>query len=64
MKNNKYSRFDKYKFFQHEDDVLYVCGNKILGLNNLVFQSREEFYNYMRQFRGFTVPEITPFENN
>ena len=29
-----------------------------MGLDSLVFQRREDFYNHMRQFRGFTVPEI------
>jgi len=29
----------------------------VLGLNDLVFHSREEFHNYIGQFEGYSVPE-------
>ena len=58
--HSKYSFCKKYKFIKNGENKLYVCENKILGLNNLVFQNREDFYNYMRQFEGFTVPEAEP----
>jgi len=67
--NAKYASYDKYKIMnKYTDrnryigagiyDVLFVCNDKIMGLDSLLFHQREDFYNYMRQFRGFTVPEI------
>jgi hypothetical protein len=38
----------------------YECGNKIIGLDSLVFHHREDFYNYMRLLEGFTIPELEP----
>jgi len=62
--NSKYALHDKYKYVQRNTensrgyDVMYVSGDKILGLDSLVFHHRESFYNYMRQFDSFTVPEM------
>ena len=64
--NSEYSSLKKYKllsdgFKEKFFDKMHISGkDKILGLNNLVFHKREDFYNYMRQFEGFTVPEIEP----
>jgi len=30
---------------------------KITGLNDLIFNNREELYEYMKQFEGITIPE-------
>jgi hypothetical protein len=57
---SEFAHHKKYKLLRPIADALYVCGNKILGLNNLVFHNREDFYSYMRQFKGFTVPELEP----
>jgi len=66
IKDSKYSPFKKYKHFtKYTNDFygyiftnkMYVCGNFIGGLNDLLFLSREEFYNYIKKFEGFTVPE-------
>jgi len=56
----KYSLHERYKFLLHTNDILYVCENKILGLNDLVFNNREDFYNYMSQFEGYTIPAPEP----
>jgi hypothetical protein len=61
----KYSSYKKYKSLQEDKrsyDILYVCKeiNTIVGLNNLVFRNRNDFYDYMRQFDGYTVPEAIP----
>ena len=62
--NSKYFSHKKYKHlrnsFEGNIDDVYVYENKILGLDNLVFHNREDFYNYMKQFEGFTVPEADP----
>ena len=63
--NSKYFSHQKYKrlsdcFEGRVNDNMHVCGDKILGLDNLVFHQREDFYNYMRQFERFTVPEVEP----
>ena len=61
--NSKYDSITKYKYvwrntgeFIMKYDTMFVLGDKVLGLDNLVFQNREDFYNYMKHFRGFTVP--------
>jgi len=66
-KNPKYSSYKKYKFLYNEDSRLWVLKSditglitKILGLKNLVFNTREELYNYMKQFEGYIVPEPAP----
>jgi len=60
----KYSSRKKFNtIYRYEN--LYVCGDIIAGLGDVFFKSREEFYDYMRQFEGFTVPEpvnVTPIE--
>jgi len=62
--NSKFASQDKYKYVKRntEDskgyDKMYVSGDKILGLDNLVFHHRESFYNYMMQFDSFAVPEM------
>ena len=63
--NSKYFSYQKYKllsdrFEERFPDDMFVCKDKILGLNDLVFHQREDFYNYMKQFEGFTVPDIEP----
>jgi hypothetical protein len=61
--NSKYYSYKKYKrlrdYFEGKfsDEMYVTLEDKILGLNNLVFHQRKDFYNYMRQFEGFTVPE-------
>jgi len=62
--NSEYSSFKKYKLIEHyseefmfDNNIMYVCGEIVAGLNDLVFRKREDFYNYMRQFEGFMVPE-------
>jgi len=62
-KNSKFASRNKYKYLKkYSEDMKYnkmfVLGDKVLGLNNLVFHNRTDFYNYMKQFRGFTVQEI------
>ena len=59
IQNPKISPYIKYKFLYSSETKLYVCDDKILGLNNLVFQNRGEFYDYIKQFEGFIVPERT-----
>jgi len=68
--NSKFSTRPKYKEVKRYSkgevipfNVMFVFGNEILGLDYLVFHHREEFYNYMKQFKGFTVPEPAPLEN-
>jgi hypothetical protein len=60
--NSKYFSYKKYMHFHPESMNLcmYISGDNIAGLNDLVFRKREDFYNYMRQFEGFTVPETEP----
>jgi hypothetical protein len=54
----KYTSSKKYKKLENRKiENLYTAEDKIIGLNNLVFHKREDFYNYMRQFEGFMVPE-------
>ena len=60
--NSKYFSYKKYKFIRNTirmkgDNIMYVCGNIIAGLDDLIFHNREDFYKYMRQFEGFMVPE-------
>jgi len=59
IENSKYSSYKKYKYLYSSETRLYVCGDKILGLDNLVFQNRREFYDYIKQFEGFIVPKST-----
>jgi len=65
-KNSNYFSYKKYVHLEENKDnsesynFMYVCGDFIAGLNDLVFRSREDFYNYMRRFEGFTIPEYTP----
>ncbi|MDR3047560.1 MAG: hypothetical protein LBU51_08130 [Bacteroidales bacterium] len=62
VKNN-YSEKPKYKFLQDKEKaILRVRGNKIYGLNNIIFNTRTELYNYMRQFNGYTIPELPAIE--
>jgi len=68
--NSKYFSKKKYKVtvkFSEEwlyPAELFICGNKIVGLNDLVFNNREELYNYMKQFEGFTVPDLVSSPEN
>jgi hypothetical protein len=61
--NSKFAAYPKYKVvksYYGESPPLnkmYVCKNKVLGLDSLVFHTREDFYSYMKQFEGFTIPE-------
>jgi hypothetical protein len=66
-KNSKYATYNKYKFVNRRSieyagrviyDRMYARGDNIAGLDSLVFHRREDFYNYMKQFEGFTVPEL------
>jgi hypothetical protein len=58
--DSKYFSHEKYKFLHNREYLLHVCGNITAGLNNLLFRNREDFYDYMKQFEGFTVPDPTP----
>ncbi len=49
--------YSMYEFIQNEESRLYIFDDRIIGLNDLIFQNREELYNYMKQFEGYTVPE-------
>ena len=53
--NSKYILKKKYKQLK---GAMNVCENIFAGLNDLVFSSREDFYKYMTQFDGFSVPEL------
>ena len=62
--NSKYASYEKYKFltlfYDFSKDYfpkLFICQDKIIGLDSLFFHEREDFYNYIKQFKGFTVPE-------
>jgi hypothetical protein len=63
--NSKYTMYHKYKYVKKyigfmggtKYDKMHVVENKIIGLDSLVFHQREDFYNYMKKFKGFTVPE-------
>jgi len=60
----KYSNIKKYKLLEKEFEDLYEYEDKILGLDDLLFHNREEFYNYTRQFEGFIIPEMnSQFDN-
>ena len=48
------------KYMRLGNRRLCVSKNAAGGLFDLAFSSREHFYNYMRQFEGFTVPETEP----
>jgi len=65
--DSKYAPYKKYKRFTEYTNTgglfynsMFVCGGVIAGLDDFFFQTREEFYNYMRPFEGFTVPEPAP----
>jgi len=53
----KYSNIKKYKLLEKKFEDLYEYEDKIMGLDDLFFHNREDFYNYARQFDGFTVPD-------
>ena len=55
-----YFSYKKYKFLDKDYVVMYVCGSVVAGLDDLVFWNRRDFYDYMKQFEGFRVPEIAP----
>jgi hypothetical protein len=65
--NSKFASHKKYKYLsshihwqKSSFNCMFICKNKIIGLDSLVFHQREEFYDYMRQFEGFTLPDIEP----
>jgi len=66
--NSKYALCQKYKYLTLYGDSskevhynkMYICRNKIIGLDSLIFHQREDFYSYMKQFDGFRVPEPAP----
>lgn len=39
------------------DSIYYYNFSNIRGLNGLFFENREELYNYMKQFKGITIPD-------
>ena len=43
---------------------LFICRDedKVIGLDSLVFHSKVDFYNYIKQFEGYTVPPPPPQE--
>jgi len=53
--SEKYTSNKKYKNLKGFEDVLFVERDIIAGLDSLVFKSHKEFYDYIRQFEGFTV---------
>jgi hypothetical protein len=58
---SEYSDKPKYKFLQDKEKAVLGVQGKISGLNNLIFNNREELYKYMKQFKGYTVPDIVPY---
>jgi hypothetical protein len=69
--NSKYASYKKYKYVTSYRDwskdayrEMYICGDKMMGLDSLFFHQREDFYDYMKQFEGFTVPELAPKPEN
>jgi len=58
LKIKKYILF--YKFLLNVESRLFTCENYTAGLNNLIFDNREDFYTYIRQFEGYTVPDPAP----
>ena len=59
---NKYTNLEKYcNYSSGFYNFMYVCDdiNVIAGLDNLIFRNRRDFYDYMKQFEGYIVPELT-----
>jgi len=54
--NSIYFRERKYKLIDPYGRI-YTWGNSTGGLGTFDFQNREELYNSMRQFEGYTCPE-------
>jgi hypothetical protein len=55
---SSYSNKPKYKFLQDKEKAVLRVREKIIGLNNLIFNNREELYQYMKQFKGYVIPAI------
>ena len=62
---NQYANVKKYKIMEPGFDYgmdygchIYVQDDLICGLNGLEFDRLEDFYNYMKQFDGYIIPEI------
>ena len=55
----KYSLL-KYKLLKNELGDLYVQNEQIIGFDSLVFHKRKDFYNYLKQFDGYIIPELEP----
>ncbi|MDR2011356.1 MAG: T9SS type A sorting domain-containing protein [Bacteroidales bacterium] len=65
----KKCNYDKFQLLQEKEKASLKFGDyswgaksswrfgKITGLNDLVFNNREELYEYMKQFKGITIPE-------
>jgi hypothetical protein len=59
----QYANVKKYKIMEQGfDDFyygsrIYVQDSIICGLNELFFYQQEDFYNYMKQFDGYVIPE-------
>jgi hypothetical protein len=71
LKASAFFPYKKYVHFEKKQDdfesynFMYVCGDIIAGLNDLIFFNHDSFYNYLKQFEGFTVPNPTILlENN
>jgi len=66
-KNSEYFSYKKYVHIEENKgdsephNFMYVCGDIIAGLDELIFRNREDFYNYMRRFEGFVIPEQNNF---
>jgi hypothetical protein len=66
---SKNSSSVKFKLLQNKEKASLKFGDyswgarnnwrfgKITGLNNLVFNNREELYEYMRQFENISIPK-------
>ena len=54
----QYCNKPKYRFLQDKHKAVLRMNEKITGLNNLIFNNREELYNYMKQFKDCTIPDI------
>ena len=46
------------KFGDHSWGPKSSRWGKITGLNDLVFNNREELYEYMKQFKGLDIPKV------
>ena len=61
--DNRYSSQTQYQYlypyvFYDEGTKLYVSGNKFAGLNDTLFNTRQELYDFMRKVGGYDTTVI------